>query len=144
MSLFQIGALRYLKGILCKRLKKKISVKDISKKKVCYIFYGKETTTFLCIFGVHLGQIFREGKKGKLMYLGIQFLISRRKLTFLWRDSKSHLLKGSKTFPYLHEPNTANVSKSRTLRKLPSNTHMLPTCTYDLRIAYCLGQLPPN
>ena len=111
MSLFQIGALRYLKGILCKRLKKKNVGQGYFEKKICYIFYGKETTTFLCIFSVHLGQIFREGKKGKLMYLGIQFLISRRKLTFLWRDSKSHLLKGSKTFPYLHEPNTANVSK---------------------------------
>ena len=83
-------------------------------------------------------------KKGKLMYLGIQFLISRRKLTFLWRDSKAHLLEDSKTFPYLHEPNTANVSKWRTLRKLPSNTHMPPTCTCDLQIAYFLGQLPPN
>ena len=52
MSLFQIGALRYLKGILCKRLKKKNVGQGYFEKKVCYIFYGKGTTTFLCIFSV--------------------------------------------------------------------------------------------
>ena len=67
MSLFQIGALRYLKGILCKRLKKKKCRSRIfRKKKFVIFFYGKKTTTFLCIFGVHLGQIFREEKKRKI------------------------------------------------------------------------------
>ena len=121
-----------------------MSVKDISKKRFVIFFTGKRLQLF-CAFSVCILDKFSvRKKKGKLMYLGIQFLISRRKLTFLCWDSKSHLLKGSKTFPYLHEPNTANVSKWRTLRKLPSNTHMPPKCTCDLQIAYCLEQLPPN
>ena len=75
MSLFQIGALRYLKGILCKRLKKKYRSRIFRRKKFFILYYGKETTTFLCI-SVCILDIFSVKEKGKIDAAEIQFLIS--------------------------------------------------------------------
>ena len=50
MSLFQIGALRYLKGILCKRLKKKKCRSRIFRKKSLLYFLRERDYNFFVHF----------------------------------------------------------------------------------------------
>ena len=98
MSLFQIGALRYLKGILCKRLKKKNIGQGYFEEKSLLYFLRERDYNFFVHFRYASWTNFPWNKKGKL-YLGIQFFNFTEKTHFPLAGFQSSSSRGFQNFP---------------------------------------------
>ena len=98
MSLFQIGALRYLKGILCKRLKKKNIGQGYFEEKSLLYFLRERDYNFFVHFRYASWTNFPWNKKGKL-YLGIQFFNFTEKTHFPLAGFQSSSSRGFQNLP---------------------------------------------